>query len=536
MKQESHRTKFHKLSFDDSFTRLLPADPIRDDLRPRKVSGACYSFVQPTPLPDPKLLAWSDSLALSLGIDPASAEDPETAAVLTGNKLLPGMRPYAARYGGHQFGHWAGQLGDGRAITLGEIFDSEGRRQEIQLKGAGLTPYSRHADGRAVLRSSMREFLCSEAMYHLGVPTTRALSLVKSSEKVIRDMFYDGHPQWEHCAVVARVAPCFVRFGHFEILSFQNEHELLRQLADYVISHHFPGLDLKDPEVYSKWFAEICQRTAVMIAHWLRVGYVHGVMNTDNMSILGQTIDYGPYGWLDIFDPHWTPNTTDAGQKRYRFANQATIAQWNLLCLGEALLPLVQKAEPIEQGLEIYRQSLNANHQQMMAYKLGWQDIKSQDDLDLIKSLQQIMQLIETDMTIFYRQLSNLVSCSETTSPDEMLQIIKPAFYSSELSIKAAKSFTDWLQQFVQRSRHHSLQREERIRLMDANNPKYILRNYLVQEAIDAEANGDASKINILLKVMQNPYAEQIEFHEFAVKRPEWARFKSGCSALSCSS
>ena len=277
--------------------------------------------------------------------------------VLAGNRVLEGMAPYAARYGGHQFGVWAGQLGDGRAITLAEIAAPDGRRHDVQLKGAGRTPYSRTADGRAVLRSSVREFICSEAMHWLGVPTTRALALVATGESVIRDMFYDGNPEPEPGAIVCRVAPTFVRFGNFEILAAHDEIDTLRRLADYVIVRHFPELGTPSAEVYARWFREVCRRTAVMVAEWTRVGFVHGVMNTDNMSVLGLTIDYGPYGWLEGFDPMWTPNTTDAQGRRYRFGAQPQIDPEHDAVIGglrdrardvqgEAAVVLVQRQRP----------------------------------------------------------------------------------------------------------------------------------------------------------------------------------------------
>src|SRR3569623_2446364 len=264
------------------------------------------------------------------------------------------MQPWASNYGGHQFGHWAGQLGDGRAITVGEIINAAGQRWELQLKGAGPTPYSRHADGRAVLRSSIREFLCSEAMHHLGVPTTRALCLVETGEAVVRDMFYDGHPREEPGAIVCRVAPSFVRFGHFELPYARNDVALLRQLADFTIRRAFPHLRGQGEALYADWFGVVCERTARLMALWMRVGFVHGVMNTDNMSILGLTIDYGPYGWIDDYDPDWTPNTTDAEGRRYRFGAQPQVAYWNLTRLAGALAPAFESVEPLQAGLERY--------------------------------------------------------------------------------------------------------------------------------------------------------------------------------------
>ena len=281
------------LNFDNRFVRELPADPHVGPQR-RQVHGALYSWVEPTPVPAPRLRAHSPEVAALLDIDPAFITTPEFAEVFGGNALIEGMQPYAANYGGHQFGHWAGQLGDGRAINLGEVVNERGERWELQLKGAGPTPYSRTADGRAVLRSSVREFLCSEAMHHLGVPTTRALCLVATGEQVIRDMFYDGNPKVEPGAVVCRVAPSFIRFGNFELPASRSDAALLNRLIEFTIQRDFPELSGEGEQRRAEWFGQVCERTARMVAHWMRLGFVHGVMNTDNMSILGLTIDYGP--------------------------------------------------------------------------------------------------------------------------------------------------------------------------------------------------------------------------------------------------
>src|SRR5688572_28864052 len=350
------------LRFENTFQRSLPADPERGDRR-RQVLGACFSHVSPTPVKAPRLLGYSVEAAALIGLTPSQVESPEFVQVFSGNRVLDEMLPYAACYGGHQFGNWAGQLGDGRAITLGEVHPAPGQRWELQLKGAGPTPYSRTADGRAVVRSSVREFLCSEAMFHLGVPTTRALCLIGTGDSVIRDMFYDGRPRPEPGAVVCRMAPSFLRFGNYQIFTSRGDEATLRKLTDYTLSALFPELgapagEQHGPSHYAAFFGEVCRRTAVMIAHWMRVGFVHGVMNTDNMSILGLTIDYGPYGWLDDFNPGWTPNTTDRNGRRYRFAHQPGIALWNLVRFAEALLPLVGSAEPLEQALGEYERVL----------------------------------------------------------------------------------------------------------------------------------------------------------------------------------
>jgi len=329
------------LRFDNRFVRELPADPSSEPGR-RQVHGALYSRVQPTPVAAPRLVAWSRDCADLLGLAEADVASPAFAQAMAGNALAPGSEPYAANYGGHQFGHWAGQLGDGRAITLGESVNAAGQRLELQLKGAGPTPYSRSADGRAVLRSSVREFLVSEAMHHLGVPTTRALCLVTTGEDVIRDMFYDGRPRAEPGAIVCRVAPSFIRFGNFELPASRGDVALLARLVEFTIRRDFPELVADgqpvDAALRARWFAEVCERTAVMVAHWMRVGFVHGVMNTDNMSILGLTIDYGPYGWIDDFDLDWTPNTTDAEGRRYRFGhNQPVANQRNRARVGRSV-------------------------------------------------------------------------------------------------------------------------------------------------------------------------------------------------------
>src|SRR5579862_9124478 len=366
------------LRFDNAFVSRLPADP-ETGTRRRQVHGALYSRVQPTRVAAPRLIAYSHEVAALLGIDEADVASPEFAQVFAGNALVDGMQPYAANYGGHQFGNWAGQLGDGRAITLGETINQRGQRWELQLKGAGPTPYSRTADGRAVLRSSIREFLCSEAMHHLGVPTTRALCLVATGEPVVRDMFYDGHPKSEPGAIVCRVAPSFIRFGNFELPASRGDLALLARLVDFTIDRDFPqlldggaasGAPL-DESVRIAWFAEVCERTARMIAHWMRVGFVHGVMNTDNMSILGLTIDYGPYGWIDDFDPDWTPNTTDASGRRYRFGQQAQVAFWNLGRLAAALAPVFKSHDALHAGLQRYADAFTAADHGNVAGKLG---------------------------------------------------------------------------------------------------------------------------------------------------------------------
>ena len=492
------------LKFEASFVADLPADPLEVNV-PRQVAGASYTRVKPTPVTAPRLLGWSRALGEYLGI-----EQPLAAEVLAGNRLLPGMQPYAARYGGHQFGSWAGQLGDGRAITLGEVIATDGTRQELQLKGAGRTPYSRTADGRAVLRSSLREFVCSEAMHFLGVPTTRALCLVGTGEQVIRDMFYDGHPAPEPGAIVCRVAPSFVRFGNFQIHAANQELDSLRRLADYVIRMHYPGLS------YEKFFQEVCRRTALLLVDWMRLGFVHGVMNTDNMSILGLTIDYGPYGWLEPYDPQWTPNTTDAHTRRYCYGDQPHVAQWNLARLAEALLPLVEDKAPFEQGLALYAETFNREWQRAIARKLGLAALDQPGDSELVSDLFSLMYEVETDWTLFFRNLAALEAGA-----------LAPAFYA-----QPPGRMDEWMRRYVERVKSEP----GRLERMTAANPKYVFRNYLAQTAIDALERGDASVMERLMKVLERPYDEQPESQDLAARRPEWARSRAGCSALSCSS
>ena len=523
------------IPFDDSFVRELPADPLLDNI-PRAVRNASYTRVTPTPVRAPQLLAWSDAVGEMLGIAAPDSLTGPVAQVLAGSRVLAGMAPYAARYGGHQFGHWAGQLGDGRAITLAEVMCPDGERRELQLKGAGRTPYSRTADGRAVLRSSVREFMCSEAMHHLGVPTTRALSLVGTGESVVRDMFYDGNPEAEPGAVVCRVAPTFIRFGNFEILTAQKEFDLLKKLADYVIGTHFQSLALTPaPDVYAEWFTEICRRTAVMVADWMRVGFVHGVMNTDNMSILGITIDYGPYGWLEGFDPDWTPNTTDAQGRRYRYGNQAQIAHWNLTRLASALHPLINDETALLHGLGVFETTFNQTARQMLASKLGWKAIVPGDET-LLSELPDVLQQVETDMTLFFRGLAD-VPVREAVDDISLMAPIAEAFYDPAAMTAAPRArLVTWLRQYGDRVRQDGVADAQRRAAMNRVNPKYVLRNYLAQQAIDALAAGDASTLNRLMKVLQHPYEEQPDHNELSARRPEWARHKAGCSALSCSS
>jgi uncharacterized protein YdiU (UPF0061 family) len=523
-----------ELQFDNTFIRELPADSEPNNYC-RQVIGACYSRVLATPVKQPQLISYSPEVAQLLNLSDALCHSDAFVQVFSGNQLSKGMDSYASCYGGHQFGHWAGQLGDGRAINLGEIINKQGQRLALQLKGAGKTPYSRNSDGLAVLRSSIREFLCSEAMYHLGVPTTRALSLVLTGELVLRDMFYNGNARYEQGAIVCRIAPSFTRFGHFQLLTSRNDYGLLKRLVNYTITTDFPHLGEPSINTYGQWFKEICQRTAEMVVHWQRVGFVHGVMNTDNMSILGLTIDYGPYGWLEDYNPNWTPNTTDAGQNRYCFGNQPAIAFWNLSQLANSLYPLIKTIKPLEEGLQHYNKTFETAWQTMMITKLGLNQFELDSDDDLIADLLALLQSVETDMTIFYRQLAH-INISETIT-NESLQVLDKAYYRIEQLTDTYKSQRlNWFNRYQQRIKQAAISEKYRIKTMNAVNPKYVLRNYLAQLAIDKAEQGDYSEIEQLLTLLKNPYAEQLENNHYSEKRPDWARQRAGCSMLSCSS
>lgn len=551
------------LQFANRFIHQLPGDPaepisewtsqeISRARQPRQVHGACYSYAWPVVPSAPRLLSVASEVSSLIGLTPEETQSEWFLDAFSGKKLSPQMQPFAMCYGGHQFGHWAGQLGDGRAINLGEVLSPSGERWMLQLKGAGPTAYSRTADGFAVLRSSIREFLCSEAMFHLGVPTTRALCLIGTGDRVVRDMFYDGRPRREPGAIVCRVAPTFVRFGNFEIFAARNDIENLKRLIDYVIRTDFPELIVGakknevgvDQATVVAWFHEVCRRTALMIVEWMRVGFVHGVMNTDNMSILGLTIDYGPYGWLEDYDPTWTPNTTDAEGRRYCYGQQPQIAYWNLAQLANALHACLEDTAALESGLKLYVDTMRSNWQKSMAQKLGLETWQEDEDSPLVEGLFSVLRSTEIDMTWFYRLLGDWEreriwsdGCDEGDRKNFAMLHFRPAFYrEEEQNQRVATELTVWLERYSQRIDRQSITFPERRLKMAKVNPKYVLRNYLAQRAIEAAEGGDSSEIDRLLEVMRRPYDEQPGNEAYAEKRPEWARDKPGCSTLSCSS
>ncbi len=531
-----NRSDLDTLTFNNRFTEELTADSEVSNTR-RQVHAAMYSRVAPTPVKSPQLVAWSDEVAEELGLSQQTIQSQHFADLFTGNALLEGMDTYAMCYGGHQFGNWAGQLGDGRAINLGEVVTKSGDHLALQLKGAGPTPYSRSADGLAVLRSSVREFLCSEAMHHLGVPTTRALSLTLTGEKVLRDMFYDGNAQYEPGAVVCRVSPSFLRLGNFEIFASRGDIENLKKLTDFAIRHHFPELGAPNKQSYINLFQEVCQRTAKLMAEWQRVGFVHGVMNTDNLSLLGLTIDYGPYGWLEGFDNSWTPNTTDAQGRRYCYGNQPKIGQWNMMQFANSLYPLIDDAEPLKESLTDYVHTFDVEWRQIMANKLGLSSLEKPDDEHFIDRLLDLLESRETDMTLFFRKLTEFTSNGGNAVFSDIKGLLQNTFYDTTPTDKKYQlQAINWFSEYSARLEQDRLSPEQRRVTMDAVNPLYVLRNYLAQLCIDKAAEGDFSLIREQLDVLRKPYEIQSGKEAFAQKRPEWARNRAGCSMLSCSS
>jgi uncharacterized protein YdiU (UPF0061 family) len=481
----------HELQFGNSFVRL-PND--------------FYSRVSVTPLPDPYMVSFSQQAAALLGLDPQALQHKFAERLFSGAETLPDMQPLAMLYAGHQFGHYVPQLGDGRAILLGEVINDQGEHWELQLKGAGQTPYSRGADGRAVLRSSIREYLCSEAMAALGIPTTRALCLVGSDEEVYREQIETG-------AMVLRMSPSFVRFGSFEVFFYRNQYARIKTLADYVIAHDYPGLaDHSQP--YLALLQEVIKRTAKLVAQWQLVGFAHGVLNTDNMSVLGLTIDYGPFGFLDRYDPGFICNHSDH-HGRYAFAKQPEIGLWNLTCFAQAILPVLAEGpeaavEQAQAALAEYQGLYMQAYAQGMRAKLGLKEAYEGDQA-LTTDLLQHMHQQQVDYTLLFRHLAELKL--DDTSQDTSMR---------DLFIER-HAFDAWAKDYRQRLQAENSQDEQRAQAMRAVNPKYILRNYLAQEAIAKAQEKDFSAVNRLLRVLSAPYADQPDADDLAKLPPDWA-------------
>ncbi|GMN08617.1 YdiU family protein [Croceitalea sp. MTPC5] len=521
----------------NSFVEVLPKDSLSENI-PRIVEKACYSHVSPTKTSEPEIVHVSEEMANDIGFKKDEIKSPEFLKVFTGNKVMKDIEPYAMCYGGHQFGSWSGQLGDGRAINLFEII-CDAKRWAVQLKGAGKTPYSRGGDGRAVLRSSIREYLGAEAMHNLGIPSTRSLSLALTGDLVKRDMFYNGNIQFEKGAIVTRLSPSFLRFGSYEIFTKRNDLVTLKILVDYTINNFFPSIDLSANSSYLLFFQKVVESTLKLITNWLRVGFVHGVMNTDNMSILGLTMDYGPFGWMDEFDENWTPNWSDFNSRRYSYQNQIKNGFWNLARFGESLLPLIKDKRAVEEILEEYQTNQKKIHLKMIKSKIGLYDENEKDEI-LVKNLIAVLQLTEIDFTIFFRNLSK---CGKNTGEVERNHIIsafnfiKEAFYApSELKGEVMDKWYNWFWNYLLRLQKEDVPDNIRRIRMNNFNPKYILRNYMTQIAINHAEQGDYSLIEELYSLLMKPYDEQVKFQKWFKKGPDWARKRVGYSILSCSS
>ncbi|MBD3789808.1 MAG: YdiU family protein [Campylobacterales bacterium] len=464
----------------------------------------CYDRVKPSPLVDAYLIHANLSMAQQLGIDKEELDTRHFVNFVNGAMELEGSDPFAMCYAGHQFGFFVERLGDGRAINIGSITTPIGN-QHLQLKGAGLTKYSRDGDGRAVLRSSVREYLMSEAMHGLGIPTTRALALIGSAHSVYRG-------KWEKGAIVLRVSPSWVRFGTFEYFAHHKKYEELKALADYAIAESYPHL-LDEADKYLHFFTEVVGQTAILMAHWQAVGFNHGVMNTDNMSIAGLTIDYGPYAFLDDYDFGYICNHTDQFG-RYSFGSQPAIGEWNLKALMQALSPLVE-TEKMEKVLSHYSRLYNERYLYLLGKKLGL-DRLEEDDLELFRHLLGMMQGLRVDYTLFFRTLSHY--------DGDRTALLKVGLYH--------KPMHDWLDSYDERLKKNSSSTEERHAKMLMINPKYVLKNYMLQEAIEAAGKGDYTLVDSLFKIAQHPYDEHLEFERWAGSTPDELKNKK----LSCSS
>jgi hypothetical protein len=485
-----------------------PLEALRWDNSFARLPETFYQRVRPTPLPNVKMVAWNVDAAALLELEPGDAGRPAVLGALNGEGTVPGTLPLASIYAGHQFGVWVPELGDGRAILLGEVIGRQHQRWEIQLKGAGPTRFSRMGDGRAVLRSTIREYLAGEAMHGLGIPTTRSLAIIGSDAPVYRERV-------ESAALLVRLAPTHVRFGHFELFASRGMIDAVAQLADYVIDMHFAHLlTLPAPRRYATWYREVIDRTARLMAAWTATGFTHGVMNTDNMSILGLTLDYGPYGWMDAYDRGFTPNHSDTSG-RYAFDQQPRIGLWNGARLGEALHSLVNEDEAVA-ALESYRATFETEMDRLMRAKLGL-TTPEPDDVGLVAELLGVLHDGGVDYTRFFRALSRYAA-SDTA-----------AVHAEVGDTERLKGwFVRYAQRLLREGSHDSSRHERMLRA----NPKYVLRNWMAQEAIAGAETGECAKIEELRLLLKTPFDEHEEAERYAAKPPEWARE----IAVSCSS
>lgn len=504
------------------FIETFPGDFSKNPIQ-RNTPKVLFSTIDPVGFDEPELIIFNEKLSEEIGLGKFVDNDLD---FLVGNNLPENIKTYATAYAGHQFGNWAGQLGDGRAILAGEIENKNGQKTELQWKGAGATPYSRHADGRAVLRSSVREYLMSEAMFHLGIPTTRGLSLSFTGENVVRDMMYSRNPQEEKGAVIVRTAESFLRFGHFELMSAQKEIDTLQKLTDFTIKNYFPEITFEGEQKYKDFFQSVCTKTADLMVDWFRVGFVHGVMNTDNMSILGLTIDYGPFSMMDEYDLNFTPNTTDLPGRRYAFGKQGQISQWNLWQLANALFSLIKDEKFLEETLNSYGTYFWKAHDKMLCRKFGFDEFLKTDE-EFFTNWQGLMQELQLDYTLFFNLLEKIDLISDIKTDFQKISYT----VLDEIKLNKLRNF---IENYHLRLSKNTISKEEALDLMKKTNPKFLLRNYLLFECIEEISEGKTEMLEKLIKALENPYQEI--FPEFSVKRPSNYDDISGCSMLSCSS
>ena len=476
--------KFEELSFDNSYVRL---------------PEVFWERVKPTPFPNPYVVSFNPSAAGLLNLDPKEFSRSDFAEYFCGAKLLPGSDPIAMLYSGHQFGHYVPQLGDGRAIMLGEVKNDQGDPWELQLKGAGLTRFSRDGDGRAVLRSTIREYLCGEAMHGLGIPTTRSLCIVAGEEIVLRELPEPG-------AMLLRMSPSHVRFGSFEVFYYRRQHEYLKLLADYVVDHHYPHVrEAENP--YARLLHEVAMRTGHLVAQWQAVGWAHGVLNTDNMSILGLTMDYGPFGFMERYDPGFICNHSDH-QGRYSFQHQPDIGYWNIRALAQALSVLIDE-DALKMAPQLYEQAMLEKYADLMRSKLGLVESHAGDD-KLVTDLLNMMDSSRTDYTTFFRALGTFQQESVSTNGT-----LRDFFLNREV-------FDDWAGRYRERLLAEKSDNTERMSRMDQVNPKYVLRNHLAERAIQfATREKDYSEIDRLLELLSHPFTDQPGMEAYALPAPD---------------
>ncbi|CAM5094358.1 unnamed protein product [Eretmochelys imbricata] len=513
----------------ESLIDMLPVDTIPENSI-RKVRDCIFSVAYPTPFISRVLLVAvsKDVLEGILDLDVSVKQTDDFLQLVSGGKVVLGSIPLAHRYGGHQFGSWAGQLGDGRAHLIGVYTNRYGERWELQLKGSGKTPYSRNGDGRAVLHSSVREFLCSEAMHYLGIPTSRAASLVVSNDDVWRDQFYNGSVKKERGAVVLRVAKSWFRIGSLEILAHSGELDLQRTLLDFVIQEHFPSVNMNDSNRYLDFFSKVVLETANLIALWMSVGFAHGVCNTDNFSLLSITIDYGPFGFMESYDPNFVPNTSD-DERRYKIGNQANVGMFNLNKLLQALKPVLDHRQKhlAFQILEGYSEHYYSRFTELFRAKLGLLG-ESEDDNYLIAFLLKLMEDTKADFTMAFRQLSEITQ-------DQLKELRVPQEFWALQDLAKHKFFSDWVTIYLLRlGRNMGDSDSTRRKRMTAVNPRYVLRNWMAESAVQKAKMNDFSEVQLLQEVLQHPFQRQAAAEKagYSLRPPSWAKdLKVSCSS-----